>query len=180
MKLIEAAHIAGNIPPQSPDRKYCFQNWQSYDKALWAEVQEEAKSAIHLDSIPAITGSDKSLRCVNATQTNVAEATLDKYIQVQRSDFFQTPGQSGIFIITNPPYDTRLKEDDILQFYSLIGDTLKKSYPDTTAWIIGGNIDALKRVGLKPSKKISLLNGDIESGFYKFELYEGSRKNSDL
>lgn len=178
--LIEAAHIAGNIPPQSPDRKYCFQNWQSYDKALWAEVQEEAKSAIHLDSIPAITGSDKSLRCVNATQTNVAEATLDKYIQVQRSDFFQTPGQSGIFIITNPPYDTRLKEDDILQFYSLIGDTLKKSYPDTTAWIIGGNIDALKRVGLKPSKKISLLNGDIESGFYKFELYEGSRKNSDL
>ena len=24
--LIEAAYLAGNIPPQSPDRKYCFQN----------------------------------------------------------------------------------------------------------------------------------------------------------
>lgn len=80
--------------------------------------------------------------------------------------------------MTNPPYDARLKEDDIQLFYKQVGDTLKKKYTDTTVWVIGGNIDALKQIGLKPGKKINLLNGDIEAGFYKFDLYEGSRKNS--
>ncbi len=176
--LIEAAYLAANIPPQSPERKYCFQNWKTYDAALWREVQQEAKENIRMEDLPKIKGFDKSIRCVNASKTNIEEAGLSGKIEVDRADFFQLEGESNIFIMTNPPYDARLKEDDIHLFYKQMGDTFKKKYNDTTAWVIGGNIGALKQIGLKPGKKISLLNGDIEAGFYKFDLYEGSRKNS--
>jgi putative N6-adenine-specific DNA methylase len=34
----------------------------------------------------------------------------------------------------------------------------------------------MKHIGLKPSKKIPLLNGQLDCRFLKFELYEGSKK----
>ena len=39
-----------------------------------------------------------------------------------------------------------------------------------------GNMDALKHLGLRPSKKIKLYNGPTECRLAKFELYSGSRK----
>ncbi len=174
--LIEAAMLAANIPAQSYDRKYCFMNWGDYDPKLWKEIVETSRSNVNLDAIPVILGYDKSLKCVSATKTNAEEIGIGDKIKVERKDFFTTPGMSDCFIITNPPYDQRLKEEDILLFYKNIGDKLKKDYINTQAWIIGGNIEALKNVGLKASKKIALLNGDIESMFYKFEIYEGSKK----
>ncbi len=174
--LIEAAMMAANIPAQSFDRKYCFMNWGDYDAKLWKEVVESARSKVNLDAIPKLIGYDKSLKCVSATRTNAEEIGVSNKIAVDRKDFFSTPGMDNIFLITNPPYDQRLKEGDIIQFYKNIGDKLKKDYLNTQAWIIGGNIEALKNVGLKASKKIALLNGDLESGFHKFEIYEGSKK----
>jgi putative N6-adenine-specific DNA methylase len=174
--LIEAASIAAYLPAQTFDRKYAFMNWQTFNAALWKEVVEEAKAKINLELIPPIIGADKSMQAVKAAETNIQEAGLSKHIKVNRLDFFNTKGQSNKFIIMNPPYDERLKEDDIIKFYQNIGTKLKHEYVDTTAWIIGGNIEALKMIGLKPSKKISLLNGDIDAGFHKFEIYEGSKK----
>ena len=175
--LIEAAYVAANIPPQREDRKYSFMNWREFNKDLWKEVLLEANAAIDTAKIPEIKGSDKSIKCVSASRTNISEAGLEQFIQIDRKDFFSVEGGQKVFLMTNPPYDERLKEDDIVKFYQQIGDKLKKDFTDTQAWIIGGNMEALKMLGLKPSKKYPLLNGDIEAGFYKYEIYEGSKKN---
>jgi putative N6-adenine-specific DNA methylase len=58
-------------------------------------------------------------------------------------------------MVFNPPYDERL-DIHMEEFYKNIGDTLKKNYPGTNAWFITGNLEALKFVGLKPSRKIKL------------------------
>ena len=62
------------------------------------------------------------------------------------------------------------------KIYSLIGDTLKQKYQNTNAWIISSNFEAIKRIGLKPSKKVKIYNGKLESKFIKYEIYEGSKK----
>jgi putative N6-adenine-specific DNA methylase len=41
------------------------------------------------------------------------------------------------------------------EFYKNIGDTLKKNYPGTNSWFITGNLEALKFVGLRPSRKLN-------------------------
>ncbi|RLD75088.1 MAG: class I SAM-dependent RNA methyltransferase, partial [Bacteroidetes bacterium] len=39
------------------------------------------------------------------------------------------------------------------------------------------NFDAIKKIGLKPEKKIKLLNGKLSCKFLNFKLFEGSRKD---
>jgi putative N6-adenine-specific DNA methylase len=36
----------------------------------------------------------------------------------------------------------------------------------------------MKFIGLKPSKKIKVMNGELECSFRKFEVYGGSKKTS--
>ena len=61
----------------------------------------------------------------------------------------------------------------------MIGNTLKQNFRNTEAWIISGDLQALKFIGLKPSQKIKIFNGPIECRFMKFEVYEGSRKGKN-
>jgi putative N6-adenine-specific DNA methylase len=79
----------------------------------------------------------------------------------------------------NPPYGERMhQEEDINGLYQSIGDTLKKKYEGYSAWIISSNREAFKYVGLRPSKKIPVFNGQLECRFMRFDMYEGSKKLS--
>jgi putative N6-adenine-specific DNA methylase len=62
------------------------------------------------------------------------------------------------------------------ELYGNIGNTLKRNYSNSNAWFITSNVEALKYVGLKPSKKIKLFNAKLESTFVKYEVYDGSKK----
>ena len=79
-------------------------------------------------------------------------------------------------MLFNPPYGERLELKNLEEFYSKIGDTLKQNYPGTQAWFIVSNMEAIKNVGLKPSRKIKLFNGKLESRLVKYEIYEGTKK----
>ena len=176
--LIEAARLAMNIPPQSPNRNFLFKNWKNFDSDLWKKVVEEAASKVK-KTFPPIFGFDKVLSTVKGAEINISEAKLSDYISVTRKDFFRSEPVKDTTIITNPPYDERLKLDDAVAFYQEIGDKLKKDYLNCSAWIISGNLDAFKKIGLKTSKKFKLDNGAIESHFHKFEIYEGSKLGSN-
>ena len=80
-------------------------------------------------------------------------------------------------MVFNPPYDERItiQYDD---FYKKIGDTFKQSYPNTLAWLISSDLEAVKKVGLRPSRKVKLYNGKLETRFLQYEMYEGSKKAS--
>ena len=78
-------------------------------------------------------------------------------------------------LVCNPPYGERLQIDGE-EFYSKLGDTLKRSYPGTDAWVISSHFEGLKHVGLRPSRKIKVFNGSLEARWLKYEMYEGSKK----
>ena len=66
--------------------------------------------------------------------------------------------------------------EEIENFYHTSGNVLKQKYVMCVAWVFTSNKKAMKNFGLRPSKKIKLFNADIECGFYKYDLYEGSKK----
>ena len=83
----------------------------------------------------------------------------------------------GALVMMNPPYGERLsQEKDVLRLYQDIGTTLKHHFSGATAWIISSNEDALKCVGLRPAKRVRLVNGDLDCLFNKYELFKGDRK----
>ena len=96
-------------------------------------------------------------------------------MSISQEDFFETEKavQGPLHMVFNPPYGERL-DIQMERFYREIGDTMKQKYPNTNAWFITSNLEALKFVGLRPSRKIKLFNGKLEARLVKYELYEGS------
>lgn len=174
---IEAALIATHTPPQIKRESFGFFRWPDFDRKLWQEVKQEADSRIQPFEFQ-ILASDIDARSRNATAINAMSAGLEGIIRVDKLPFekLEAPGPAGT-LMTNPPYDERLKMDDIAAFYKSIGDRLKKHWTGWDAWLISSNREALRHLGLRPSRRITLFNGALECSFQKFELYEGSRKS---
>lgn len=174
--LVEAAMIACNIPPNINRKEFAFEKWNDWDNDLFEKVEDSLLKKIrefHFD----ILGYDKAPSAVTKAIDNARNANLDEYIKVEQKNFFETEKETErpLHMVFNPPYGERL-DIDLERFYREIGDTLKQSYPGTNAWFITGNLEALKFVGLKPSRKIKLFNGKLESRLVKYEMYAGSKR----
>ena len=87
------------------------------------------------------------------------------------------PPFSDAFLLMNPPYGERLRHGSVVDLYNEIGSILKHQYSGWKAWIISSNAEALKKIGLKPSRKYVVFNGPLECRFVGFELYAGSKKD---
>ncbi|MDP4291526.1 MAG: methyltransferase, partial [Bacteroidota bacterium] len=176
---IEAALIARNIP-FSRFRHFSFEKWNDFDPGLWEQVQKEAEEQVRAFE-GRIFGSDMDRKAVEISVQNARRAGVEGQISFKKNDFLSsTPeGEPGV-VVLNPPYGERLQSDDIIAFYKEIGTRLKHYYNGCDAWIISANLDALKFIGLKPSRKIKLFNGQLECRLNKYELYRGSKKQGDL
>jgi len=64
-------------------------------------------------------------------------------------------------------------------FYEKVGTTLKHKYEGCSIWIISSDIENMKFIGLRPSRKIKVMNGKLDCSFRKFEVYEGSKKTKN-
>jgi putative N6-adenine-specific DNA methylase len=175
--LAEAAMIACNIPPNLMRKEFAFERWHDWDVALFEKI-EESLLAKTRDFHHKITGYDKSPSAIEKAKENIKNAHLDEFIHIQHEDFFKTQkgGSEKLHIVFNPPYGERLENLNVEEFYGNIGTTLKHGYPNTNAWLITSNMEALKSVGLRPSRKIKVFNAKLEARFVKYEMYEGSKK----
>jgi len=177
--LAEAAMIACNIPPNLNRDEFGFETWPDFDVDLYELIEASALKKIR-DFGFKIYGFDTDTIAVKKARQNIKNANLQDFIDISVQDFFSSKKETEgpMFLVFNPPYDERLAVRDIEAFYAEIGNTLKRGYPGTQAWMITSNMEALKCVGLRPSKKIKLYNGKLESRFVRYEMYEGSRKAS--
>ena len=177
--LTEAAMIACNIPPNLNREEFGFETWPDFDVDLYEKIEEAALKKVR-DFPHKIYGFDLDPVAIKKAKENIKSANLSDFIEVKQQDFFVSEKESDkpLYIVFNPPYDERISLSDVENFYSSIGNTLKRGYPGTQAWMITSNMEALKFVGLHPSKKIKLFNGKLEAKLVRYEMYEGSRKAS--
>ncbi len=175
--LVEAAMIACNIPPNLNKKEFGFEKWKDWDVELFEKIEESLLNRIRGFEYKII-GYDKASSAVYKALENVKNANLSDFIEIEQCDFFRTekPVNGPLHMVFNPPYGERLELLNLEKFYEDIGNTLKRNYHGTQAWFIVSNLEAIKNVGLRPSKKIKLYNGKLESRFLKYEIYEGSKK----
>jgi putative N6-adenine-specific DNA methylase len=174
--VCEAALIANNIPPGYYRKTFGFEKWKDFDKELWEKIKTDALSDQY-EFEYEIVGSDISRESVEIAIENAKSAKLHKDISFKVSSFeTQIPPEGGGVMVCNPPYGERIVPDDIIKLYQEIGNGLKKNYKGYNAWIISSDINALKFIGLRPTRKIALFNGALDCRFAKFEIYEGSKR----
>ncbi|MGE6396806.1 THUMP domain-containing class I SAM-dependent RNA methyltransferase [Chryseobacterium scophthalmum] len=173
--LIEAAMIALDLPAQTFRKRFGFQNWKNYDADLFSKIKEVRINRVK-EFTGKIVGYDIDGRMLDAADANIASAEMEDLIEVRRQDFFESKKELfPLLMVFNPPYDERISINDD-DFYKKIGDTFKTHYPNTLAWLISSDLEAVKKIGLRPSRKIKLFNGKLETRFLQYEMYEGTKK----
>ena len=182
--LIEAALIALNIPPGIFRKHFAFENWKDFNKDLFATISEDDSD--EREFTHHIYGSDAGFYAVQAAMKNIRSAGVQRYVDIKQIRIEELKGEklkeegfdsNGALVIINPPYGERLAQDkDVLRLYSDMGKALKFQFTGATAWVISSNAEALKCIGLKPSKKIHLLNGELDCLYNQYELFQGEHK----
>lgn len=178
--VAEAAMIATNTAPGLL-RNFGFERWPDFDAAEWGTIRQAALDRRTPPPQP-IVGADIDGVAVAISRATLERANMLTHVELHESPFAQLPapptvaGEPGGLLVFNPPYELRMETGDIETFYSEIGDTLKSNWPGYTAWLISANATAVKRVGLRTSRKIPLMNGPVEVRYCRYDLYRGSRR----
>ena len=177
--LIEAALIARNIAPGVYRQGFAFEKWADFDVNLWDEVYNDDSREREFKH--KIYGSDAGFYAVQAATKNIQSASLQRDIEVKQIRVEELrladTNTEGALVMINPPYGERLSQDkNVLRLYQDMGTALKHQFSGATAWVISSNEEALKCIGLRPAKKIHLVNGDLDCLFNKYELFKGDRK----
>lgn len=186
--LIEAALIARNIAPGVFRSSYAFEKWPDFDADLWSDIYNDDSN--ERDFTHKIYGSDASFYAIQQAAKNIKAAGVQKDIELKqiRIEEIKSPytlpmegtkGGASPLVMLNPPYGERLHSNKEMEdLYTAIGSTLKHQFAGSTAWIISSNAAAMKCIGLKPSKKYHLLNGELDCQFNKYDLFAGKRNES--
>ena len=80
-------------------------------------------------------------------------------------------------IITNPPYGIRLNQiKNLSSLDTDLGNILKNHCEGFNAYLICGNRELIKNIGLRTSLKLPLKISKLDGRLVGFELYKGSKK----
>lgn len=180
--LVEATMIACNIPANINRKEFAFEKWLDWDMDLYDKIEAAVLKRVR-DCQVKIIGYDKAPSAVVKAIDNVKNANISEFVTIERQDFFESikfsDEDTSLHMVFNPPYGERLAID-METFYGNIGDTLKQAYANTQAWFITSDLEAIKYVGLRPSRKIKVFNGKLEARLLNYKMYAGSKRTKFL
>ena len=170
---IEACLKSLNIAPGLFRESFGFETWRDFDLSLLEKLIAEAE-ACQLDSLPAsIWGSDNNQDVIEQASINAMNSGVENHVYFARMELEEIapPCDTGV-LFCNPPYGERLgKDSDLGAFYKLLGDVMKQRFKGWTAFVLSGNKELAKYIGLKSSQRIPVYNGNLPCQLMKYELY---------
>jgi putative N6-adenine-specific DNA methylase len=165
--LIEAAWIALGWAPGRLRRHWAFERLPGYDPVAFTAVLQEPLLVPGADI--RVYGNDLSAAALAAARANLEQANLlDRAVLTQgEAAAFQPPEGPGL-VVVNPPHGERLDTD--AGRWRALGDLLKQRYKGWKAAVLTGE-DRGKQIGLRPRRRIPVMNGPIEGRILLFDLY---------
>jgi putative N6-adenine-specific DNA methylase len=175
---IEAAFIAMNKPAGSLRSNFGFKHVKVFDERIWEEMRNDIRKTVRKDGLQKrIIATDIDGQAIEAARQNAKTAGVEHLIEFDVCDFADTtvPQGDGIVLI-NPEYGLRLGElDQLEKDYKRIGDFYKNKCAGYTGYLLCGNKQLSRKIGLKASRRIVFYNGKIECRLLKYELYQGKK-----
>jgi putative N6-adenine-specific DNA methylase len=177
--LAEASLLSRKVPAGYYRNGFAFQRWPLCNKSTWMEVVDDANAKM-TDAPAALFGSDNSDVALQIARETLEEIGCAEEVELKKADAVSAPPpiQKSGWIVTNPPYGERLKPADLNALYASFGTHLKHQFTGWEAWMLSGNPEASKHIGLKPFLKFNLDNGGIESKLLGFRLFKGDYKTN--
>ena len=170
--LSEALMSYSRIPTGFKKENYSFQYLPDFDKDIWGKIRNKSKTLVRELPKDLIFGNDILRSAVRATATNLDSIPFGRNVTLSNKHFEELPKLENYTIITNPPYGIRLEnKEKVKVLYKNLGDFLKNKCQNSTAYIYFGDRSLMKYIGLKPSRKIPLVSGQLDGRLAVFEIY---------
>ncbi|MFC1887295.1 class I SAM-dependent RNA methyltransferase [Candidatus Cloacimonadota bacterium] len=170
--LCEALMHYCRIPAANERIRFGFQYLPDYEEKTWQKIEKDSIRLTRDLPSDLILGSDIDPHSVSSTRQNLNTFTAGKNVKVEQKDFRDMRGLRDGIIVTNPPYGIRMGEEEKLKpLYSDLGDFLKNKCQGSTAYIYCGNRNLINSIGLKPTMKLPLVNGNLDGRLIKIEIY---------
>ncbi len=176
---IEAALIGLNRPAAILRNNFGFMHLKGYDAHAWEELRNKAQTEVKKGLQNRIIATDISDEAVDAAMKNARTAGVEHLIEFSVTDFAdaEIPEGGGV-VVMNPEYGERLgKEAELEKVYGRIGDFLKQKCRGYKGYVLTGNPELSKKIGLRSSRKMLFFNGPIECRLLEYEIYSGSKKS---
>ena len=157
-------------------RGFAFEKLDGFDAAAWERVKSEEKKAKQPEL--RLYGSDTDPKALNAARRNLAEAGIERWVSLERSDILEraAPAPEGV-LVANPPYGERLgSAEELAAFYPRLGDALKKRFAGWRCYFFTADLRMPKLIRLQPSRRTPLFNGALECRLYEFAMVSGSHR----
>jgi len=166
--LIEAAWIALGWPPGRLRRHWAFERLPGYDPQAFTEILQEPLPVPDPDV--RLFGNDSSGEALAAARANLERANLLDRTTLVRGDAaaFEPPAVPGL-VVVNPPHGERL--GTAVERWRALGDLLKQRYKGWKAAVLAGGEDRGKHLGLRPRRRIPVMNGPLEARILVLDLY---------
>lgn len=177
---IEAAMMATNMAPGLLRTHYGFMNFTDYNDDLWQDTINQAITQCTQNSVK-IYASDLNEHALQLAKTNARNARLSDAIIFRQENFLETTQtfEKGTILMDLPIRTVENEEEDI-DFYASIGNTLKKNFKGSTASMLIYSELAAKHLELKPAARYSLFNGSLKCNFQKYYLYQHSKNDQSI
>jgi putative N6-adenine-specific DNA methylase len=170
---LEAAMQALNIAPGVFRESFGFERWLDFDPDLFDRLLKAIEAGERKDLQPTIIGSDRNYEIIKQAQSNALQSGVGSYVRFAQLELaeVEAPADTGI-LICNPPYGERLgRDEDLGAFYKLLGDVLKNRFKGWTAYVLSGNKQLAKSIGLRSAERTTVYNGTLSCQLMKYELY---------
>jgi putative N6-adenine-specific DNA methylase len=170
---MEATMAGLNIAPGIFREQFGFESWPSFNEPLFDKLFKEAEASEIGELTVPILASDHNWAVVEQAKSNAVSCGIDRHIQFAQRELadVEAPSDSGV-LMCNPPYGVRLgRNEDLGDFYKLLGDVLKHRFKGWTAYVLSGNKELAGSIGLRSASRTAVFNGTIPCQLMKYEMY---------
>jgi putative N6-adenine-specific DNA methylase len=166
--LVEAAWIALGLAPGHLRAEWAFERLPGFDARAFEAVRKEPLPAPGPDV--RLWGNDRSAEALRAARANLERAGLLGRTALHRGEAasFSPPPGPGL-VLVNPPYGERLGTE--IEGWRALGDVLKQRFKGWKAVVLAGGEDRGKHIGLRPRRRIPVMNGPLEARILLFDLF---------
>jgi len=188
--LIEAAWIAlGRAPGLL--RSFAFERWPDFDRSAYQRLKEGIRARERKELNVRFQGADSHPGAVAIATRSIKAANVSKWVEVTQKPLAEfEPTIDFQSIIVNPPWGARLKDDDeiagpddaVAEVPSAVDEEAIVAWKDLgrflhtrcagkLAFVLCGNPELPKLLGLKASRRYPVKTGPIDCRLLRYELF---------
>jgi putative N6-adenine-specific DNA methylase len=170
--LAEAVMRAGDVPAAFALRRVGAQRLPGFGEEAFRTARARWMGRARAIEEGSIRGNDLDPKVLAVAARNLERVPGGEGVRIRRGDFRDHPGLQNGLIACNPPWGMRMEDAGRAEaLVKDLGDFLKQKCRGSEAWLVLGNRDLVKSVGLRAARKVPVGIGGLDARFVKYELY---------